>query len=357
MTTMKNFILDCERMKYADTGIYHYCLNLGRHIQELVDQRVEKLTFYAPESAQAVLGEDSAFITQRSSHKFFMPMLGKYDLWHATYQNTSYIPILNSRIKVLLTIHDLNFIHDEKKTAAKKKKHLEHLQANIDRSDAIVCISDFCKKDVLKYCQVGNRPVYIIHNGTNTLNEPSLSSSSYRPSNRFLFSIGVVTMKKNFHTLLPLLQHDHDMELLIAGRDDDTEYLNYLMESARELGVEKNLRILGTISESEKAWYFENCYAFTSPSLAEGFCMPVAEAMSVGKPLFLSNKTALPEIGGNVAFYFSDFKPSQMQKTFLNGMSLYKETNMQDAIKKRSADFCWEKAAKEYLDVYRSLFD
>jgi len=83
--------------------------------------------------------------------------------------------------------------------------------------------------------------------------------------------------------------------------------------------------------------------------------MPVAEAMSVGKPLFLSNKTALPEIGGNVAFYFSDFKPSQMIQTFADGMSLYKETNMRDAIKKRGADFCWEKSAKEYLDIYRSL--
>ena len=83
--------------------------------------------------------------------------------------------------------------------------------------------------------------------------------------------------------------------------------------------------------------------------------MPVAEAMSVGKPLFLSNKTALPEIGGNVAFYFSDFKPYQMQQTFVHGMSLYKESNMQAAIKKRGADFCWEKAAREYLDVYQSL--
>jgi glycosyltransferase involved in cell wall biosynthesis len=162
-------------------------------------------------------------------------------------------------------------------------------------------------------------------------------------------------MKKNFHSLLPLLQQDDDMELLIAGRDDDTEYLSYLIDTARDLGVENKLRILGSISENEKAWYFENCYAFTSPSVAEGFCMPVAEAMSVGKPLFLSNKTALPEIGGNVAFYFSDFKPSQMKQTFMDGMSIYKETNMRDAIKRRGADFCWEKSAREYLDVYRSL--
>ena len=32
------------------------------------------------------------------------------------------------------------------------------------------------------------------------------------------------------------LQQDDDMELLIAGRDDDTQYLNYLMDAARSLG-------------------------------------------------------------------------------------------------------------------------
>ena len=202
---MKNIILDCERMKYADTGIYHYCLNLARHLKNTIGRKSEKLTYYAPESAHAVLSPGSSFINQHSLHKFLMPSLSKYDLWHATYQMTSYIPERNKRIQVLLTIHDLNFIHDDKKTQAKKLKHLQHLQSNIDRSDALVCISEFCKKDVLKHCDIGNKPIHIIHNGTNSLNKPTLSASSYKPSKRFLFSIGVLSMKKNFHSLLPLL--------------------------------------------------------------------------------------------------------------------------------------------------------
>ncbi|MEO6289072.1 MAG: glycosyltransferase, partial [Ginsengibacter sp.] len=188
-------------MKYADTGIYHYCLNLGRHLQDYADKKSEQVLFYAPKKAQGALGLQNSFINQHSLHKFLMPAAGKYDVWHVTYQNTSYIPLLNKRIRVVLTIHDLNFIYDENKTAAKKLRHLQHLQANIDRSDAIVCISSFCKKDLLKHCDIGNRPVYIIHNGTNSLNTPTLSPASYRPSTRFLFSRGVVTMKKNFHAL------------------------------------------------------------------------------------------------------------------------------------------------------------
>src|SRR6476660_1591737 len=205
---MNNYILDCERMKYVDTGIYHYCLNLGRHLLNYIDPHQEKLTFYAPPNARTALGINQSFIDQHSLHKFIMPSLGKAEVFHATYQMTSYMPVRNKDIKVVLTIHDLNFMYDDTKNESKKRKHLQQLQANIDRSDAIVCISDFCKKDVLKHCDVGNRAVYIIHNGTNSLNAPTLSPQSYKPSGRFLFSIGVVTMKKNFHSLLPLLQHD-----------------------------------------------------------------------------------------------------------------------------------------------------
>lgn len=351
---MKNIVFDCERMKYSDTGIYHYCLNLGRQLQQISDPRSEQLTIYMPGKVQPLFKNNSRPIIQNSLHKFFMPRTGSFHIWHATYQNTDYLPVRNRRIKVVLTIHDLNFIYDEKKSAAKKQKYLRHLQNNIDRCDAIVCISEFCKADVLQYCETGNRQVHVIHNGTNTLIQPTLFPNSYRPSKRFMFSIGVLARKKNFHTLLPLLQN-HDMELLIAGRCDDSVYLNYLLDSAKELGVEKNLHVLGTISETEKSWYFKNCYAFASPSLAEGFCMPVTEAMSAGKPMFLSNQTALPEIGGKVAFYFSDFDGDNMKNIFLNGMHQYKLQNMQHAIIERGSSFCWDKAAARYLDVYRSL--
>ena len=77
--------------------------------------------------------------------------------------------------------------------------------------------------------------------------------------------------------------------------------------------------------------------------------------MSVGKPLFLANKTALPEIGKDVAFYFQDFTANQMQHVFAAGMEKYQNTNMKDEIKKRSSEFSWENAALQYLDIYRSL--
>jgi glycosyltransferase involved in cell wall biosynthesis len=352
---MKNIIFDCERMKYSNTGLYHYCLNLGRHLQKYINHQQEQLYLFSPPGVAQLFGNKSLYLPQNSLHKFYMPALEGYHIWHATYQNTDYLPVRNKKIKVVLSIHDLNFLY-EKKQDWKKKKYLRHLQHNIDRADALICISEYCKNDVLQYCNIKNKPLTVIHNGTNALKKPLLNNTSYKPSKPFLFSIGTVNRKKNFHTLLPLLHQNNNMELLIAGRWDDNEYLEFMHRSAIEMNVVENVRMLGQISESEKAWYFQNCYAFTFPSLAEGFGLPVAEAMSAGKPLFLSDKTALPEIGRNVAFYFSDFNAARMQQVFLTGMDEYNNCNMQDTIKKHGTQFCWKKAAEEYLEVYRSLY-
>jgi glycosyltransferase involved in cell wall biosynthesis len=352
---MHSIVFDCERMKYPNTGLYHYCLSLGKHLQLEADATQEQLTYYIPSAYSHFFGTHQKTISQHSSHKFLMPHLPANSIWHATYQNTNYMPLLNKKTKVVLSVHDLNFLYDEKKSAAKKQRYLSHLRKLVEKSSALICVSEFSKKDILQYCDVGNKPIHVIHNGTNTQNEPFLLSHSYKPQKPFLFSIGVINRKKNFHVLLPLLQNN-SMELVIAGKHDDENYVSYIKNRSEELGVGHSVRLLGPVNENEKAWYFDNCSAFAMPSISEGFGLPVAEAMRYGKPLFLSDKTALPEIGGDVSFYFKNFHPDHVQTVFYNGMKKYNANGLKERIKERGAGFCWQKAAKEYMEVYRSLY-
>jgi glycosyltransferase involved in cell wall biosynthesis len=349
-------VFDCERMKYENTGLFTYCLQMGLHLQKLINNGDEQLNYFIPPKHRGAFGNCNNYLLQNSAQKFRMPSLRNFDIWHCTYQSSNYVPRLNKKVKVLLTIHDLNFLYDDSKTEAKKKKYVRFLQSNINRSQAIICISEFCKQDVLKHCDVKNKPIYLVYNGTNTLQSPTLFGNSYMPRTRFLFSIGVMNRKKNYHVLLPLLQRNENMELLIAGRPDDTDYIHFMNDMAKKLGVAHKVRMLGSISEGEKSWYYQNCYAFTFPSIAEGFGLPVTEAMSLGKPVFLSDKAALPEIGKDMAFYFEDFNEHQMQSVFTDGMRKYQNNAaMKEAIKKRSSEFSWAKAAMKCLEIYRSL--
>ena len=207
----------------------------------------------------------------------------------------------------------------------------------------------------MKNCDIGDKPVYVIHNGTHKVHLPQLNGKSYKPSRPFIFGIGYVNTKKNYHVLLPLLKNE-DIELVIAGRLDEPDYIDRMKRQAIQMGVSDRLHILGTVSEGEKGWYLQNCLAFVHPSLAEGFGAPVVEVMQFGKPLFLSSLTSLPEIGGDAAFYFSSFKEDHMQEIFYKGMEQYQKNGMAEQIKKRGMQFDWKEKAKEYLKVYQSLY-
>jgi glycosyltransferase involved in cell wall biosynthesis len=350
---MSKIILDCDLMRFRDSGLYHYCLNLGNYVNRIfVQEGMEPMKFYVPPKEVNAFGNPKNVIVEKKMHRFFKPFLLNCKIWHAPFQTGRILP-KSSSIKVLLTIHDLNALH-EGKPKKEQQESLARTQALIDRSDAIVCISEFTKSDVLKNCHVANKPVYVVHNGTHSVGRPWLNSTSYRPRRPFLFSMGYVNRKKNFDVLVPLLI-DSDFELIIAGRLDEPDYVERMKKHARKLSVGDRLHILGPISEEEKAWYFKNCKAFVLPSLAEGFGAPVVEAMQFGKPLFLSDKTSLPEVGGDAAFYFHDFRPENMRKVLKKGFKKYKQNGMAEKIIQRGREFDWNQKAKEYVAIYKSL--
>jgi glycosyltransferase involved in cell wall biosynthesis len=353
---MKKIILDCDLMRHPDSGLYHYCLNLGLEVKKILDREGSgKMTFYTPPVEKKTFGAGAGVIVEKLNWKnTFKTFLWGCDIWHAPFQSGRIVPYDNRKIKVVLTVHDLNVLHEDKPDQ-ERKSSLAHTQKLINRADAIVCISDFCRQDVLTHCEVGNKPIYVIHNGTHRVASPSLNGVVYKPKRPFLFNLGYVNRKKNQHTLLPMLKHI-EMDLVIAGKLDEPDYISKMKEDAQEMGIAERVHILGPVSEKDKAWYFQNCQAFVFPSIAEGFGAPVVEAMSFGKPIFLSGKTSLPEIGGNAAFYFNDFAPLNMKNTFEKGMAEYKQTGMADIIKKRGQVFQWETKAREYVEMYKTLF-
>src|SRR4030095_16786354 len=354
---MKKVILDCDLMRFRNSGLYYYCLYLGTYVQRTLQQQDEAdMGDYIPIAERDSFNKKNNII-EKKYHKFVKPFLWNCDVWHAPFQSGRMVPDkkIDRNVKILLTIHDLNSLH-EGRSNEEQQKSLEHTQQLIDKSDAIVCISEFTRNDVLKNCKVGGRPVYVIYNGASNLVSSSLHSSSYKPTRPFLLGMGYVNQKKNYHVLLSLLKANEDIELLIAGRVDAHDIIRNMQQTAKEFGVEDRLRLLGPVTENEKSWYLSNCRAFVHPSKAEGVGLPVVEAMSFGKPVFISKLTSLPEIGGNAAFYFTSFDETHIQNAYHQGMRRYKNENMADVIKKRSQDFSWEKSAKDYIRVYQSLF-
>ena len=348
-------ILDCDLMRYPHSGLYHYCLNLGNHVNRLLETRGgSPIACYIPDGGHQRYGLEGRVIKEKKwHHRFFQPFLWDCAVWHAPFQSGRIIPMHDKRIKVLLTIHDLNCLHEDK-SAKERRLSLEHTQRLINRADALVCISDHCKKDVLENLDTGAKRLYVIHNGTHAVGEAPMAPKGYHPSRPFVFAMGYVNRKKNFHTLIPLLENK-ELELVVAGKLDEPDYIDMMKRQAEEWQVQDRLKILGPGPEEDKAWYLQHCLAFALPSLAEGFGAPVVEAMRFGKPLFLSNRTSLPEIGKDVAFYFDHFEPDHVRQVFEEGISIYNQNGLALKIKERVKDFNWEDKAAAYCQVYESL--
>ncbi len=352
---MGNIILDCDLMRYKDSGLYHYCLNLGTFVdQALSAEQQDKISFYVPHAEAGSFGPGGSSIIERKwHHNFFKPFLWDCDIWHAPFQSGRIVPEPGKGIRILLTIHDLNCLHEGR--SQKEQTHsLQKTQRLISKADALVCISYHCKKDVLENLDIKDKPIHVIHNGTHHIDVPPAKPMGYLPTRPFLFTMGYVNRKKNAHTLIALLKNE-SIELVVAGKLDEPDYINSMKQLAVEAGVSDRLHIIGPVSEADKAWYLQNCTAFLLPSLAEGFGAPVVEAMAFGKPLFLANRTSLPEIGSDVAFYFNEFNDEHMQHVFKTGMLEYQKNGLADRIRKRGNEFSWTEKAKDYIKVYRSL--
>ena len=350
----KKILIDVERMKYKHTGLYYYCLHLGTWLAK-EKRDTEALHFYGPTSLKGIFGNNVIYEKQHDLHKIFYPKTTEFFLWHAVYQGSQYFP-KNKKIKKVLTIHDLNFLYDSKKSGSSKKSYLNKLQKRINNSHHVVTISQFVMDEVRKYLDISKIATSVIYCGCNFENTPSLQLPLTSIEGDFLFTIGTIVEKKNFH-VLPALLVDNNLKLVLAGVVNDEEYHQKTIAEAIKYKVLDRLIFVGPVSENDKQWYYQNCRAFVFPSIAEGFGLPVIEAMYFGKPVILSTHTSLPEIGGKEAYYFKNFAPKHMQQTLANSLQHYDTTNPSNAIKQRAETFSWQHAAQQYLDVYRSLLN
>lgn len=343
-------------MKYPFTGLNEYCLRLSEVLYSQRNKIHADLYFYTPLNALNFLGENANYLTQRSFHKIYNPSIKKTSVWHTTFQGSMYFPA-SRNVKKILTIHDLNFLYDTDKNPNKIKKYLSALQNKVEQADIITVISQFTYNEVIKYLNIGSKPVEVIYNGCvrlteiNADNKPAFITSK-KP---FLFTIGTIAKKKNFH-VLPALLKNNDFDLIISGVIQEQAYYQKILEEAKRNNVSHRVIITGPVSENDKYWLMKNAVFFLFPSISEGFGIPVVEAMSLGTPVITSTCTSLPEISGSEGFYFNSFDPDDMLLTLSNATcEMRNNPDKRNALINRSKMFDWEISANKYINIYNNL--
>ncbi len=291
----------------------------------------------------------------KSLHRYpFFRNRKKYDVWHSMNQNTKVEPSTQPS-KYILTVHDVNFI-EENSSDLDSKKNRQFID-KLKRADVVTYISEFAKAQTHQYFDVPQVEEKIIYNGnpiTEFLDTSDFVSSV--PTNMpYFYTIGDFIERKNFIAIIRMFRNIKDFNLIISGNHDKI-YGVEVKEFINQNKLQNRVFLTGKVSNVAKQYYMKNCVAFLFPSIREGFGLPPIEAMKFEKPVFLSTKTSLPEIGGDAAFYWQDFDPDYMREFMFDKLSEFesKPDFYRKKLLAQAEFFDWSKAAKSFLELYRS---
>lgn len=358
---MPTIALEMERLRNPYSGLGQYCLQLGRAFSKVSSEKSLGFACLVPAANKGEFGNQMRYKAVKPWHKIIGPSFGE-SLWHCMHQDSEYLP-RSRKTPLAITIHDLNYLDRPDYSAGKKRRFLAQTQQKINRAKGLVYISEYVQQLVHQHLTVSGKMVeQVIYNGGSiqypvTSDKQQVASNTFQVPGKhapFLFSIGI-HLKKNYHVLMPILAENEGYRWVIAG-PDSKGYRAKIEQEAVKYGVGERIEFCGPVGEAAKMEYYQNCSALLFPSLSEGFGLPVIEAMSFGKPVFLSNRTSLPEIGGSEAYYFNDFEPKTIQETFATGMKDFENDPEKPArMSFWASQFTWEKAAAQYLEFYQKL--
>lgn len=347
-------LIDLSKLQGVYCGLWEFSYQFGKHIIDHLSKNGQwKITFLLPIHHPYKTNLVN-YLYVSWFHRYTLWLRKPFHIIHALSQNSPYVRIKNHQTKYISTVHDLNFMYEKK--GKKRQFYKRKYQNNLKGLDHIIFISQYAKMDAQKNLQIPC-PFSVILNGVNiqhhTVAHPIIEQVKDSP---FLFIISTVMKKKNIISLIGLMNCLPQYKLIIAGHIIHHDYAQKINKKSIKYHLEDRVFIIGSISEEEKSYFYQHCAAFVFPSLAEGFGIPPIEAMSYGKPVFVSDKTSIPEICGNLAFYWNHFEPKYMARVFNEGMQIYNSNpDYAEQLKSYTLKYNWNRCIEEYIALYKEI--
>lgn len=125
---------------------------------------------------------------------------------------------------------------------------------------------------------------------------PSLGSSVSVPTDRpYLLFLGRVNWKKGLDRLIPALTLVPDVNLVVAGNDEEN-YRPALDALAAREGVRERVHFVGPVYGQDKHLLLRGALALVLPSYSENFGNVVLEAMAAGCPAVVTEEVGLADV-------------------------------------------------------------
>jgi glycosyltransferase involved in cell wall biosynthesis len=234
------------------------------------------------------------------------------------------------------------------------------------RADRVITLSEAARREILEDLPVEPANLAVVPCGSGNpvgaeiTPEPELRARLGLETQRIVLAVSALSRHKNLPPVIRALarvrERHPDAVLVIPG--NATEHARELVQLARELSIKDALVLPGWVSGPDLEGLYEAAACFVFPSRREGFGMPVLEAMARRVPVACADASAIPEVAGDAALYFSPDRPDEIADTIT---ALLDNRALADQLVERGLDrqrrFTWERAAEETIAVYESALE
>lgn len=292
-------------------------------------------------------------LASRLWHFLRQGWLGEGDgaIWHSTFYTTP----ARWRGAQVVMVYDmiqerlLQFFNDPMDAVAREQK-----RRSIQSATVIVCNSETTRREMEDYYRELGQPRHVIHLAHSKAFRRLSGSFSMADltDEPFLLYVGSRVHYKNFALLLQAYagwEKRQRIRLLVVGKPWQPDEHRRL----EELGITERVGRVENVDDDTLCRLYNRAVALVYPSLAEGFGIPLVEAMACGCPLVASRIPSTLEVVGDLAFYFEPSNATELRMALDAAFSHGKDAARLAAAEQRAALFSWERSASEMLAVYR----
>ena len=232
------------------------------------------------------------------------------------------------------------------------------------RSRRIIAVSQFTKKEIVKYTSVSEKKIDVIHEavdpafglGPDAGTPHRLAAALTGSDKPYILTVANSYPHKNLDSLAKafcLLERRIPHILIIVGKPGLGE--KKLEDALTGLGdPSRVVRLSGLVGEDLISLY-QGADLFVFPTLYEGFGLPILEAMAARVPVVTSRFASVPEVGGNNAIYCDVNNSSDLSCTIEEVLARSpRERDVHlTAAQSWAARFSWKKTARQTLASLR----
>ncbi|HEY0753056.1 MAG TPA: glycosyltransferase family 1 protein [Ktedonobacteraceae bacterium] len=292
---------------------------------------------------------------------------GKIDIYHGP---DFVLPPLSSKIRKVVTIHDLAFLEHPEYAVPSLAEYLKKVvPASVAAADVVAAVSHETARTLVEHFQTPRAKIAVIPNGLRPhfkpITDPILlgaTANKFGLRHPLVLGVGTLEPRKNhlglikaFHKVQSEKRNRSAMLALAGGHGwlyDETRQL------VADLKLEKKVRFLGRVSDLELAMLYNLADVFAFPSFFEGFGVPPLEAMACGTPVITANTSSLPEVVGDAALTVDPHNIDELAKAIT---SLLSDEKLRETLRARgfarAQIYTWPDSAQKMLNIYQSLYN